>query len=243
MQARQEPAPINEFDVGLDRAKITKSAQIQLPELHDSHSEDSDDNAQSDSQQGTSHKVVNSIKARKHRAGLKIRQTLHIGRASDDFARTTTALAGAGGGDSGSRYMTNPPQPDKPTVKDFIHNPLDAVRAKISEQTDKQSAGQITAKEVPHGNEVDLIHASEAVENARDDTQRLFAIKDLSKLMKERQATYARWTFDRHITKVRRLPTDKVKLRPRSDYERYDPIEGLVIDWKAYAQNVSNQFD
>lgn len=239
MQARQEPVLVDEFGVGLDRAKITKSAQIQLPESHESQSEESDNNAQSESPRASPHTVVDSIKAKKHRAGLKIRKTLHIGRASDDFEHTTTALAGAGGGDSDSRYMTDAPEPDKPTMKDFIHNPLGTVRSKISEQTDKQSAGQITAKEVPHSNEVDLIHASEAVERARDDTQRLLAIKDLSRLMKERQATYARWTFDRHITKIRRLPQDEVELRPRSDFEKHDPQEGLIIDWRAYAQNVS----
>lgn len=240
MQARQEPVLVDEFQVGLDRAKITESAQIELPEAHDSQSEDSDDDARLENPQSSSQKVVDSIKKRKHRAGLKIRQTLHIGRASDDFAHTTTALAGAGSEDPGSRYMTDAPEPNRPTVKDLIHNPFDTVRAKISEQTDKQSAGQITAKEVPHGDEVNLIHASEAVNTAQNDAERLLAIKNLSRLMKERQATYARWTFDRHITKIRRLPRDEVKLRPRSDFEKYDPLEGWIIDWRAYAQSVGH---
>lgn len=237
MQA-QQPVLVDEFEVGLDRAKINEFAQIQFPETKVTQSEDGDTHSEHDDSHAASRNVVDSIKAKKHRAGLKIRKTLHIGRASDDFELTTSALAGVNPEKSNSRYATEAPEPDKATLKDFIHNPLDTVRAKISEQTDQQVAGQITAKEVPHENEVDLIHASEAVENARDDAKRLLAIKDLSKLLKERQATYARWTLDRHITKIRRLPRDEMKLRPRSDFEKYNPQEGLIIDWRSYGQHV-----
>jgi hypothetical protein len=238
MQARQEPALVDEFEIGLDRAKITKNAQIQLPESHNPQ-EQSVTVHEPDSPRSSSHHVVDSIKLKKHKAGIKIRKTLHMGRASDDFDLTATALAGAHVEPSDSRYVTDPPEPDKATIKDFIHNPLDTIKAKVSEQSNQQVAAQITAKEVPHGDEVDLIHASEAVEDARNDAQRLLAIQDLSKLMKERQATYARWTIDRHITKVRLLPKEQIKLKPRSDFERYNPQEGLVIDWRAYSQHVS----
>ncbi|XPT02863.1 hypothetical protein M3J09_011969 [Ascochyta lentis] len=236
MQARKEPALIDAFEVGLDRAKITKSAQIQLADSQSSQDESADVQDEPDSPR--SHNVVEAIKQKKHKAGIKIRKTLHIGRASDDFDLTTTAIAGGNNDPSESRYVTSAPVPDKATMKDFVHNPVDAIRAKITEHSNQQVAAHITAKEVPHGNDVDLIHASEAVEKAEDDAQRLLAIQDLSKLMQERQATYARWTFDRHITKVRLLPREQNELKPRSDFETYDPQEGLVIDWKAYGQHL-----
>jgi hypothetical protein len=241
MQGPQDPILVDEFQVGLDRAKITRTSQIHLPESHETHDEGGND-YNPDGPLASSHNVVETIKAKKHRAGLRIRKTLHIGRSSDDFEYTTTALVGAGVEDSGSRYMTDAPEPDKPTVKDFLHNPVDTVKSKISEHTNQQVAGQITAKEIPHGDEVDLIHASEAVEHARDDTQRLLAIKDLSKLVKERQATYARWTLDRHITKIRRLPRDKIKSKPRADFQKHDPQKGIVTDWRAYGQHVGQFF-
>ncbi|KAJ4334169.1 hypothetical protein N0V95_009238 [Ascochyta clinopodiicola] len=238
MPTRQEPALIDESEIGLDRARITKSAQIQLSDSHNTQNQDADSQDESDSPQSSSHNVVDAIKQKKHRAGLKIRKTLHIGRASDDFDLTTTAIAGGNKGASDSRYVTDAPEPDKTTIKDFIHNPVDAVRSKISEHSNQQVAAHITAKEIPHGNDVDIVHASEAVEDAENDAQRLLAIQDLSKLMQARQATYARWTFDRHITKVRLLPREQLKLKPRSDFEKYNPQEGLVIDWRAYGQHV-----
>lgn len=134
--------------------------------------------------------------------------------------------------------MTNAPEPDEPTIKDYLLNPIDTFKARISEKGNQQVAGQITAKEIPHGDEVDLIRASEAVEHARDDTHRLLAIDDLSRLVEKRQSTYARWTFDRHITKVRRLPRGEIKLRLKSDFEKLDPQAGMVTDWRSYVQHV-----
>ncbi|KAF1349477.1 hypothetical protein EJ07DRAFT_139711 [Lizonia empirigonia] len=237
MESRKEPVLVDEFEVGLDRAKITKSAQIQLPESQDVN-QNPQVQVEPDSPRSSSHAVVDSIKQKKHKAGIKIRRTLHMGRASDDIDLTTTAIVGGNEAPSDSRYVTERPEPDKATVMDFVHNPVDTIKAKVSEHGNQQVAAQITAKEVPHGDEVDLIHASEAVEDAKDDAQRLLAIQDLSKLMKERQATYARWTFDRHITKVRLLPRDQIRLKPRSEFEKYNPQEGLVIDWKAYGQHL-----
>lgn len=233
----QEPVPTNEFEIGLDRAKITTSEQIQLAEsLHEKDPSASAE-SESDSPRSSTHHAIQSMKQKKHKAGIKIRKTLHIGRASDDLDLATTAIV-AGNDNSDSRYAADPPKPDRATFKDFLHNPADSVRLKVSEHSNQQFAGHFTAKETPHGDDVDLVHSSEAVEAAETDAERLLAIQDLSRLMKERQATYARWTFDRHITKVRPLPRDQIQLKPRSDFERSDPIEGLVIDWRAYGQHV-----
>lgn len=239
MQQQQESVLVDELEVGLDRAKITESAQIQLPDSRNLEEHRADVDAEPDNPRSFPHNVVESIKLKKHKAGTKIRKMLHIGRALDDFHLTTKTIAGGNEEISESRYMTNPPEPDMATFKDFVHNPIDTVKAKVSDHGNQQIAGQMTAKEVPHGDEVDLLHASEAVEAAQTDAQRLLAIQDLSRLMKERQAMYARWSLDRHVTKVRLLPRDQIRLKPRSDFEKYNPQEGLVIDWKAYGQHVS----
>lgn len=240
-QRQEDPILVDELDAGLDRTKIAKSGQIQLPVPHHTEKLQAELDEAPDSPRSSSHHVRDSIKLKKHKAGIKIRKTLHIGKASDDFDLTTTAIAG-GRDASDARYVTDPPEPDHATFKDFVQNPIDTVKAKVSEHSNQQFAGQISAKEVPHGDEVDLLRASEAVENARTDTQRLLAIQDLSKLMKERQATYVRWTLDRHVTKVRLLPRVENRLRPRSEFEKYNPQEGVVIDWKAYGQHVRQKF-
>lgn len=238
MEAGQESVTVDELNFGLDRARITRSSEIELPESHEA-SQDTNVQTEPESPCSSSHNVVDSIKQKKHKAGIKIRKTLHIGRASDDFELTSTAIVGGSDEPSGTRYASDPPEPEKVTMKDFIHNPLDTIRAKASEFSNQQVAAQITAKEVPHGAEVDLIHASEAVEDAKNDAQRLLAIQDLSKLMEERQTIYARWTLDRHVTKVRLLSQVQIELKPRSEFEKYNSLEGVVIDWRAYGQHVT----
>lgn len=240
LQPEQEPVPVDKLDVGLDRAIIPETDQIQLPESCTAEKRSAESNVQPDCSVSASHNVVDSIKTKKHKAGVKIRRKLHIGRASDDRDLATIAIA-ANHQASDSRYVVDAPEPDYATLKDFIQNPIDTVRAKVSERSHQQCVEQITAKEVPHGDEVDLLRTAEAVEIAETDTRRLLAIQDLSKLLEQRQATYARWTLDRHVTKLRPLPRDQMKLKPRSDFEKYNSREGLVIDWKAYGQHVCSE--
>jgi hypothetical protein len=239
MQSRPAPVLVDEFEVGLDRSNINKNQEIQLPVSQAKSTDITDDHNETDIDRSSAHHMVDSIKHHKHRAGMKIRKTLHIGKASDDMSHETTILANNPDEKSESRLVHDTPKPDKVTVKDLIHNPIDTISSKISGQGNQQIASNVAAKEIPHGDEVDLIRASEAAQNAVSDAARLLAIQDLSKLMEERQATYVRWTFDRHITKVRELPRDTMVRKPRTAFERYNPQEGVVIDWKAYGRHVN----
>jgi hypothetical protein len=238
MQSRPAPVLVDEFEVGLDRSNINKNEDIQLPVSQAKKTDSIENHAETDIDRSSAHHMVDSIKHHKHKAGIKIRKTLHIGKVSDDMSHETTVLANKPDEKSDSRLVYDAPKPDKTTVKDFIHDPIDTISSKISGQGNQQFASNIAAKEVSHGEEVDLIRASEAAENAVSDAARLLAIKDLSKLMEERQATYVRWTFDRHITKVRELPRETMVLKPRTAFETYNP-QGVVIDWTAYGKHVN----
>jgi hypothetical protein len=239
MQSRPTPVLVDEFEVGLDRSNINEKEDIHLPVSQANKTDNVASHVETDIDRSSAHHMVDSIKHHKHKAGMKIRKTLHIGKVSDDMSHETTVLANKPDEKSDSRLVHDAPKPDKTTVKDFIHDPIDTISSKISGQGNQQFAGNVAAKEISHGEEVDLIRASEAAENAVSDAARLLAIKDLSKLMAERQATYVRWTFDRHITKVRELPRETMVLKPRTAFETYNSQEGVVIDWNAYGKHVN----
>jgi hypothetical protein len=112
MHGPQDPILVDEFQVGLDRAKITRTSQIHVPESHETQGEEGDD-YDPNSLPTSSHSVVETMKAKKHRAGLRIRKTLHIGRSSDDFEFTTTALVGAGVEESIIRSIPSNPKYQK----------------------------------------------------------------------------------------------------------------------------------
>jgi hypothetical protein len=236
MDPSRELVEADEMDIGLDRSNITQENKIQLPKLD--HEDNYDINQLEPEPRSSSH-LVNSLKERKHHAAVKIRKTLHISRASDDLSSHSPVLANTADEPlSKSRLVHQVTPPDKTTMKDFVHDPIDTVKSKVSGQGNQQVAAHIAAKEIPHGAEVDLVRAHDAVSRARTEREKLLAIEDVTRLMKERQSTYARWSLDRHVTKVRVLPMETMVRRPQTDFQKKD-VEGQVTtDWEAYGSHV-----
>jgi hypothetical protein len=235
MDPKKELVQVDEFDIGLDRSNITQEGQIQLPNPDGGETEDDRQSAERDARSPPS--KLNALKERKHNAAIKIRQKLHISKESDHISSQSPILANTTE-ESDSRLVHELPNPDKATFKDFVHNPVDTVKAKVSNQGNEEIAANIAAKEISHGQEVDLVKAHDAVGRARTENEKLLAIKDVSRLMKERQGTYARWSLDRHVTKVRVLPRDTLVLKPQAAFQTKNARGDVVTDWKAYGQHV-----
>lgn len=236
MDPKKELVQVNEFDIGLDRSNITQEGQIKLPNPDDGETEDDRQSAERDARSPPS--KLSALKERKHNAAIKIRQKLHISKESDHISSQSPILANTTE-DSDSRLVHQLPNPDKATFKDFVHNPVDTVKSKVSNQGNQEVAANIAAKEISHGQEVDLVNAHDAVARARTENEKLLAIKDVSRLMKERQGTYARWSLDRHVTKVRVLPRDTLVLKPQAAFQTRDARGKVVTDWRAYGQHAS----
>jgi hypothetical protein len=110
----------------------------------------------------------------------------------------------------------------------------------VSGEGNEQIAANIAAKEIPHGEEVDLINAHDAIAKAKTEHEKLLAIDDVKRLMKERQSTYARWSLDRHVTKIRVLPRETMVKKPQSAFQKMDSQGHVVTDWHAYGSHVSS---
>jgi hypothetical protein len=250
MDLRKELVEVDEADIGLERSGITQQGQIELPNIkigssddHVAHLRGPEDYTEPDIQSSTHH-VVNKIRQKKHDAGIKLRKTFHIAKPSDDAERldmTSPILANTTEVEQSNSRLDHKPVPEKHTMEGLMHHPIDTVKEKVSNQGNQEVAANIAAKEIPHGQEVDLVNASTAVDRARTESEKLLAISNLSELLKQRQSTYVRWSLDRHVSKVRVLPRDAVALKPRSDFERSNAQEGTVIDWRAYGSHVSTR--
>jgi hypothetical protein len=236
-EPKKELVEVNEVDIGLDRSNITTDNKIQLPTLDSDNSDD--DDAQSEPENRSSSSLVNSLRRRNHKVKVKIRKTLHISKASDELHSDSPVLANSAQEESDSRLVHQLPVPEKATLKDFMHNPVDTVKAKVSDRGNEQVAANIAAKEISHGHEVDLINAHDAVNRATTEREKLLAIKDVSKLIKERQSTYARWSLDRHVTKVRVLPRETMVKKSQAEFRKQNSQGQMVTDWNAYATHVS----
>jgi hypothetical protein len=223
-------------DLGLDRSAINKHDQIQLVQQHPDSSP-----VVTTPQDSTERKGLrNSISEKRHVAASKLRQKLHINSAKDiEDPDPDSLLANATDEKSDSRLGQAAPTPDKTTFKDAMHNPVETVKSKVSGQGNHQIASNIAAKEVPHGKDVDLIKAKDAVKLARTDAEKAKAAKTVEELIIERQNMYVRWTLDRHVTNVRVLPRDSFVRKPRAAFEKVNAQGDIVMDWNAYAHHVS----
>lgn len=241
MEPSDEYTQIDARDIGLDRSNITPEGQIELP---DTTTRKADDEIAHDAvrlqhepESGIStHSTVEKMKEKKRRAGVKIREKLHMSKASDDLDSTPSAPLLANNPDepTSSRLDGANNEGESHNLKDFMHNPVDTVKSKVSRQGESQLAANIAAKEVPHGQDVDLVNAASELDRARSEKEKLLATQNISELLELRQSTFVRWTLDRHVTKVRKLRRDTVKRKPRAAFEHANAHGGIEVDWKAY---------
>ncbi|KAL6706388.1 hypothetical protein ACN47E_005494 [Coniothyrium glycines] len=226
--------------IGLDRVKIASRDRILLPDHGTREGREEEVVLKEEPEtRSSTHRVVNSLKQKKHDAGVKVRKTLHIKKASDDVASSTSPILAQGPDtESGSRLDGKDTSREKLTAKEILHHPVDAVKAKTSKAGNQQVAANIAAKEVPHGQDVDVVKAADAVDAARTHKEKEIAVQNLDELLKLRQSTYVRWTLDRHVTNVRILPRDQVARKPRAEFETRNPRGEVVVDWRAYGRHL-----
>jgi hypothetical protein len=240
MDIKEELIQVDEDEIGLDRSGITPQNQVQIPKLD---GDGGKAEPATEPEGRSSSNLVNSLKDRKHHAAVKIRKTLHISKVTDDLSSNSPVLANTTEEQSESRLVHKLPVLEKATLKDFVHNPVDTVKSKVSGQGNEQIAANIAAKEIPHGEEVDLINAHDAIGKAKTEHEKLLAIDDVKRLMKERQSTYARWSLDRHVSKIRVLPRETMVKKPQAAFQKKDRQGQVVTNWHAYGSHVSNITD
>ncbi|KAF2703530.1 hypothetical protein K504DRAFT_463583 [Pleomassaria siparia CBS 279.74] len=246
MQPNERVVSINEDSIGLDRAAIDR--QIQHPQQHPqtsdkvtlAHNHVGELATDSALSLKTRH-IRNSISEKRHGAAVKLRKTLHISKPVD-CAVPEAILANPIADQSDSRLGDAQPSPDKTTLKEMIHNPVDMVKSKISCRGNHQIATNMATKEIPHGKDVDLLNAKTALEEARSDAEKALATQNMDELMKERQKMFVRWTIDRHVTKVRIIPRDSFARKTRANFTTTNVHGRTAVDWKAYTHHLLEYF-
>ena len=237
MATKKEFVTVDEHQVSLDRANITHEGLVELPfapprSANNHGGDDADDKHRS---------LRVAISEKRHGAAVKIRKTLHISKGTDiedDLGQQDSLLANPVTEKSDSRLKEKMPVLDKATVKDFMHDPCDTVKAKIHGHGNQQVAENIASREISHGQEVDLVNAHDAVQHAKTKEEKDRATETFEELRKERQNMYVKWTMDRHVTKLRLLPRDRFVCKSKADFTTKNANGYMVTDWRAYGQHV-----
>ncbi|KAI1533283.1 repeatdomain containing protein [Pyrenophora tritici-repentis] len=242
---KKEFVQIDELDIGLERSQITSQGQIELPERRSTSSSSDFDGVQPDTQSST-HQLLNKVKRKKRHATIKIREALHIAKPADDAKKLepeALVLADtAAVGESNSRLDDKSTAPEKHGVKDVLRYPIDTVKKMGWSRGNQELADNIAVSEMPHGQEVDLVQAATTASQAQTEEGKQQAKETLSEMLRQRQNTYVRWSLDRHVTKLRVLPRNTIKLKPRSDFTTTDSQGTTTIDWKNYTTHLLDYY-
>ncbi|KAF2743486.1 hypothetical protein M011DRAFT_471419 [Sporormia fimetaria CBS 119925] len=248
---------VDDEQIGLDRSNINPHGQMQLakddqPDFTPTRTTDLNTSRRASTgfrESSEDHSKREKIKEKTDHAKHKLKKALHIKQDSVHSTASDGPTDAAGNrvpapilaesvqDPSQSRYEHELPQNEKKTMKDLVHDPVNTVKEKVTGEGSHQAAANIAAKEIPHGQDVELVRAHDRLQQAHTETERLLAIQDMDELIRERQNMFVRWTMDRHITKLRRLPKGSFPKKTMADFTRKDPTQGTVTDWRGYMQH------
>ena len=237
---------------GLDRAPFTvydkADRHIIAPlqeHAHNSSASDSDGN-DTDSGNGEASTSPKSF-ANVRRVSAKVRskvktQTHKILHTSHDQQAprlpTAPALAPPPTHDGDDDRLFHPaPEHKGPEIKDLLHNPVDTVSSLLHGASGAKMAAVMDNQVIAHGADVNLVRVYDKVVDAENKEEEQSALGELEDLKKTRQDQYVRWTMDRHVLKVRRIPPLSLQ-RPQQKDFKMDDQEGGQVNWALYSQHV-----
>lgn len=137
-----------------------------------------------------------------------------------------------------SRLDDNPPNEGLDGLKDFIHQPVQTIKAKVERRSNRELAGNLATQEVTHAHNVELVQAQDHLASAKTENERLSASSDLEALKKARQDMFVRWTMDRHVGKVRRLERKEISHRAMAEFMVKGGPGKDSLGWRGYGQHV-----
>ena len=247
------PASVEHTSGGLDRASINiydkADRHIVTPlQKQASHSDssdiDSDGIVEANEKSTTSPKKFANVR----RVSAKVRSTvkekthkiLHAAHDQDaPQAPAAPTLAPAAIHDGDDDRLLHPLPEDKgPQVKDLLRNPVDTVSSVLHGASGAKMADVVDNQVVAHGANVNLIRAYDKAADADSKEGQRSALGDLEDLKKERQDQYVRWTMDRHVLKVRRIPPLGLQRPQKNDFRIGHEKEAGQVNWAMYGQHV-----
>ena len=183
-------------------------------------------------------KVRSRVKTTKH----KILHTSH--KHHDSQPTTAPDLAPAAIHDGDDDRLFHPvPEHKGPQMKDVLHSPVDTVSSLLHGASGAKMAEVMDNQVIAHGANVNMIRVYDKVADAHSKDERQSALRELEDLKKARQDQYVRWTMDRHVLKVRRVPPLNLQPPQRNDFRIGDQKEQGQLNWAMYGEHVRTLLD
>ena len=240
---------------GIDRATFNDYAeaehQAEAP-LQQQHTTSLSNSSDSDGQQVSSHsrskglanvrRFSEKLKSRAKRKTTNIFQSPKQSQVRQHQIAPILAPAPSSENDD-DRLFNAVPEHTGPQAKDLFHHPVDTVQSVMHGASGEKMASVMDNQSIAHGADVNLVRAHDKVGSTDDGEDRHLAIRELQELKKARQDTYVRWTMDRHVLKVRRMPPHDSPRPQKKDFTVPNQNGLAQIQWAQYGQHVRYAFN
>ena len=130
------------------------------------------------------------------------------------------------------------PEYKGPQAKDLLHHPIDTFQSLLHGASGAKVAEIMDNQVIAHGADVGLVRVYDKMESADNEEDRLSAREDLEGLQKARQDAYVRWTMDRHVLKVRRIPPHTIPRLQKKNFIQVNDQGDNQMQWMMYGQHV-----
>ncbi|KAL8636427.1 MAG: hypothetical protein Q9228_006177, partial [Teloschistes exilis] len=194
-----------------------------------------DDSSSTDSGEGRFHHFSTRLKHVKRKANL----LFHPNNASDDYTASAPVLAPPPViQDEDDRLFHDAPEQKGPDFKEVLKNPIATVQSALHGASGAKFAETMDNQVIAHGAEVRLARAYDELKDAASDEQKVKAADNLEDLKKARQDSYVRWTMDRHVLTVRRVPPRTVPWPKSKDFKAKAEDGKTYRQWTDYGHHL-----
>jgi hypothetical protein len=138
----------------------------------------------------------------------------------------------------GDRLVLDLPEQKFPPVKDMFRNPVEIVQTAIHLESGNQFVKQLDMKVISQGADVQIVSKYNEITSEDDEETKMEALQNLDELKKSRQDSFVRWTMDRHVRKVRRVPQQTVAWRDKEEFIVADEDGKRTMQWEEYGCHV-----
>lgn len=183
-------------------------------------------------------RVSEKVRSRTKAKADKIFHPYSTSNTSHQTLRTPALAPAPSNVDDDDRLFHPVPKHKGPQVKDILHHPVDTVQSLLHGASGAKVADTMDNQVISHGADVNMVRMYDKVSAAENEKDKTAALDDLEDLKKARQDTYVRWTMDRHVLKVRRIPPFDLPKPRKKDYVAMNEDGKNGTRWLEYGQDV-----
>ena len=140
--------------------------------------------------------------------------------------------------DEDERLFHDAPEQKGPTFKEVVKHPVSTVQSALHGASGAKFAETMDNQVVAHGAGVRLVRAYDELANAKSNQDKTKAADNLEQLKKTRQDAFVRWTLDRHVLMVRRVPPHSTSWPNLSNFRAQGENGRKSIQWVDYGHHV-----